>query len=271
MINLEDLLEAGESITVTATGNSMRPTFRNKVDRICICPCDGSDLKVGDVVFFNRGDQYCVHRIIRIYGDNLVIRGDGNSHKAYEKARRSDVVGIVTSGTMYGGREFTVSDPIWTNNTRKVLKYHWLIALWHRFTAILKQYPLSIIVVLALFYLSFFKPSDQIASVMGKADKLVHLVMYLGCSMVFWLEWMLAHKGRLKGRTLLKGFIYCFFFPIILGGLIELGQEYLTQYRGGDIMDFVANVCGSLIATVLSLLITYPVLKQIYSNEARLK
>lgn len=273
MINIEDLLEAGETITTTATGNSMRPTFRNGRDKICIAPCDVNLLEVGDVVFFFRGDQYCVHRIIEINGDSLVIRGDGNSHnsKFYERVRRSAVLGKVVSGTMRGGRKFCTEDEIWKQNTRRVMKYHFFIALWHRFIRIIRSYPLSIVALCSLFYLSFLKPSDKMVEVMVNSDKIVHLIMYFCASSVFWLEWMLVHKCRMKGNNLRNGFLYCVLFPIILGVLIELGQEYLTEYRGGDWKDAAANTCGSLIATVVSFVVTYPVLKRWHRNENKRK
>jgi len=273
MISIEDLLEAGETITTTATGNSMRPTFRNGRDRICIAPCDSSNLQVGDVVYFFRGDQYCVHRIIEINGDKLVIRGDGNAHnpKYYERVRRSAVLGKVISGTMRGGHKFTIEDSIWKNNTQRVMKYHYFIALWHKITRILRSYPLSIVAVCVLFYLSFFKPSESLTEALIKSDKLVHLVMYFCASFVFWFEWMRNHRGTLKGRELHKGFMYCAMFPIILGCLIELGQEFLTEYRGGDMMDAAANICGSLIATVVSFLVTYPILKHLRRNDTKRK
>lgn len=269
MINIEDILQAGDSVTVTATGRSMTPTFIDGRDKICITPCDTSCLRVGDVVFFFRGDQYCLHRIVSIDADNLVIRGDGNSHRAYERVRREAVVGIVVSGTMLGGRPFKSDDPLWTGNTRRILKYHFFLGIWHKIKAVLQHYPLSIIVVCSLFYLSFFKPSDDMTQLMITSDKLVHVAMYLLSSLVFWMEWMSSHRGRMKGRNLFKGFLYCLLFPIALGGAIELGQEYLTEYRGGEWLDFAANSCGAIIATFLSFLVTYPILKLIHKDEVK--
>jgi VanZ family protein len=37
-------------------------------------------------------------------------------------------------------------------------------------------------------------------------------------------------------------------YPILLGGLMELGQAYLTTCRNGDWLDFIANTIGAIIA-----------------------
>jgi VanZ family protein len=43
--------------------------------------------------------------------------------------------------------------------------------------------------------------------------------------------------------------------PIIMGGLIEILQEYLTQTRSGDWFDFLFDVVGALLGWGIVLLI----------------
>ena len=43
---------------------------------------------------------------------------------------------------------------------------------------VFKKYPLSIIVLLAIVYLSFFKPPTVSFKTIKHLDKIVHLVMY---------------------------------------------------------------------------------------------
>lgn len=246
----------GESVRIRVTGRSMMPTFRDKVDDIVLSPFDKDALKVGDVVLFNRGDTICVHRIISRTGNRLVIRGDGNQHRAYEPCTVDDVMAIVTAGTMYGGRPFTVEDAKWKANTRLVLKHHAKFAVWHRISAVLRRYPLSIMVLAALLYLSFFHPSKPILPDMENSDKYLHALMYFGLSLTFWFEWLKGHA--FAKRSLLRGSVFCFIFPIVLGALIELGQNYLTQYRSGEWMDCAANVGGAVLALLFAVCVLAP-------------
>lgn len=257
-----DILRAGESVTIMVSGHSMAPTFEDKVDKIIISPFDATALKRGDVVLFDRGDTICVHRIISRKGDRLVIRGDGNGLRALERVKVDAVMGIVTGGTMFGGKEFSTDDKAWKDNTGRILRWFALLSLWRFASRVVRRYPLSIITLAALMYCSFFDPSGRnLPSIVGY-DKLVHALMYTGLTLVFWFEWMLRHiRSR---RDILRGFVFCFVFPILLGASIECAQEYLIEYRSGEWLDILANTVGVCIATVLSFAATLPLLKHIF-------
>ena len=82
----------------------------------------------------------------------------------------------------------------------------------------IKRYPLSLLVIFTVIYLSFFRPpeiDDELPLFPG-IDKMV-------------------------GATL------C---PILLSGVIELLQAYATTHRGGEWWDFAANTAGVLLATL---------------------
>ena len=51
----------------------------------------------------------------------------------------------------------------------------------------------------------------------------------------------------------MKWLLWIVLFPIALGGLMELGQAYLTTCRNGDVIDFIANSIGVLIALPIGL------------------
>lgn len=260
---LTELLEHisdGDSVMVTATGRSMLPTFRPDVDRIVLSPVSADRLKVGDVVFFNRGDAVCVHRIIERNGDNLVIRGDGNGLNALERVKVSAVFAIVSGGTMRGGKPFSTRDSRWKANTRRVMRFFPLIAFWHRISRILRSYPMSIVVLSVLLYLSFFNPNETPLPVLEVSDKIIHFLMYFGTGSIFWLEWTLVHR---RGRPSLgKGFVFCFVIPVMVGALTELGQEYLTECRSGDWLDFVANLAGVSLAALFSYVAVMPFVRK---------
>ena len=255
-VNFAELLEhisEGDKVMLTATGRSMTPTFVDKKDKIVLSPVKDEEIVPGAVVLFNRGDVICVHRVIKREGNDLVIRGDGNSIKSLEKAKVANVYAILSGGTMFNGRPFTTTDKMWQWNTRLVMNFFPLYDICHKARRILCTYPLSLLVILPLLYLSFFNPAELTLPEQLPSDKLVHSLMYFGVSMVFWLEWLRSHKRRTR-PSVRKGFLWCFAFPIVLGGIIELGQEYLTEVRSGDWLDFAANTAGVCVATVISLL-----------------
>ena len=62
-------------------------------------------------------------------------------------------------------------------------------------------------------------------------------------------------EGQVRGRmghALLIGGVLC---PIIMGGLIELAQRYLTTCRSGDVYDFFCNSLGVLLGCCIGLII----------------
>lgn len=261
------MIGEGENVTIMVSGHSMTPTFVDAVDKIVISPFDADSLKVGDVVLFDRGDQLCVHRIIERNGDDLVIRGDGNSLTALEKVKVGAVKGLITGGTMKGGKPFTINDPSWTRQTEFIRKYAKPLAKWHRLKSIASRYPFSIIVLCLLLFLSFMNTSGFSLPKAHYADKWGHFIMYLGTSCVFWLEWLKSH--RLDRPSVLKGSLFCVLFPILLGGLIEVGQNYLTVIRSGEMLDFIANTVGVLVGIPLSLHVLYPLCVRLKNKGSR--
>ena len=59
-----------------------------------------------------------------------------------------------------------------------------------------------------------------------------------------------------------KVVLWIFIAPILFSGAIELGQSYLTSYRGGDLADFVFNSLGVVLAALFSAYVTWPLMKK---------
>ena len=113
----------------------------------------------------------------------------------------------------------------------------------------IRQYPVSICIILAVIYLSFFKPPQtDIGSIPGM-DKVVHVCMYFGLSGMLWLEFIRAH--RKTHAPLWHAWTGALLCPVLFSGAIELLQEYCTTYRGGDWLDFAANTTGALLASLV--------------------
>lgn len=257
---IKSVLAEGESVRINVTGHSMDPTFKDGVDQIVISPFDPDSLSVGDVVMFDRGDTICVHRIVSRDADNLVIRGDGNSLNALERATVSDVIALVTGGTFRHGHEFTVNDRAWKANTVLMLKHARFYSAFHRVTRILKSYPLSILVSLVLVYLSMFDPSALKMTYIPHYDKWIHGLMYFGVSAVYWFEWIKVHRRNRKMTA--RGVVFCFAIPIIIGGVIEILQEFLTVSRSAEWMDFVSDIIGAAAGTAFTAAVTYPLMRR---------
>lgn len=77
----EDLL-SGKQVRLQALGWSMLPFIWHKRDTITLAPLSSDSIKVGRIVFAQMGSgRYVVHRISRIMGTRIELRGDGNPYQ----------------------------------------------------------------------------------------------------------------------------------------------------------------------------------------------
>ncbi|MDH6358174.1 VanZ family protein [Parabacteroides sp. PF5-9] len=121
----------------------------------------------------------------------------------------------------------------------------------------LKKYPISIALILVVIYLSFFKPPAVHIPRFPYWDKFVHFCMYAGVSGMLWIEFLRNHRHD-HPVPFKHGWIGAVFIPIFFSGLIEILQETLTTYRGGDWLDFLANTTGVFTATAIAWFIIRP-------------
>ena len=62
---------------------------------------------------------------------------------------------------------------------------------------VLRNYPLTIVCVLTVWYLSLFKPpSVSLLDGVDGVDKVVHTLMYAGLCSLLWLEWFRRNPRR---------------------------------------------------------------------------
>lgn len=117
----------------------------------------------------------------------------------------------------------------------------------------LKKYPLSLLTVAAVLFLSLFNPPQlEEENNIPHLDKLVHFCMYGTLSGLLWIEYLRKHH---KHTNMHRVFIGAGMLPILLGGFIELLQAYLTTYRSGDWADMLANTAGVAAACLIGYLI----------------
>ena len=116
----------------------------------------------------------------------------------------------------------------------------------------IKRYSLGLLVIIVITYLSLMHvPEIPEVEDVPLIDKWTHIVMYATLTLTIWMQYFRSHKQINKIKLSIIGIIA----PIAWGGLMELAQAYLTTYRSGDWMDFVANSIGVAIAVVIGTLI----------------
>ncbi len=95
-----ELVAQGHKVTIRAKGNSMRPFLESGRDTIILSKIDTP--RISDVVLaeIHKG-VYVLHRIDRINGADIILRGDGNV-RGTEECTIKDIRAITTEITRNG-------------------------------------------------------------------------------------------------------------------------------------------------------------------------
>ena len=109
-----------------------------------------------------------------------------------------------------------------------------------KISSYLRKYKCSLTVVAVILYLSFFTPPSTSLGEITNFDKFVHACMYCGFCSVIWFEYWRSHTTGKPVRMAIWGVL----MPIVMSGVIELGQAYLTVHRSGEWWDFASNTIG---------------------------
>lgn len=111
----------------------------------------------------------------------------------------------------------------------------------------IRKYPLSLLVIAAILFLSLFNPPKTKLDTVTFIDKIAHVCMYGGLELVIWFEYLRHHTGLDKMKLILLGIIA----PIALGGAMELAQAFLTDTRSGDWIDLIADAIGVVAGAII--------------------
>lgn len=122
----------------------------------------------------------------------------------------------------------------------------------------LKKYPLSILIICVILFLSFFNLPETPLNEVTNLDKVVHFTMYFGFCVVLWFEYFKSHRYA-EAKRLIPWAVIA---PIVFSGLIEIGQQTLTPTRASDWWDFLCNSLGCLAAALFSQAVTRRILKR---------
>lgn len=91
-LNIRQLLaERGEYVSLVS-GVSMYPMLRYKKDPVLIHPINRA-LKKYDLVLYAKGEQYVIHRILKVCDNHYVIRGDNCIGKEF--IPKEDILGLI--------------------------------------------------------------------------------------------------------------------------------------------------------------------------------
>ena len=122
----------------------------------------------------------------------------------------------------------------------------------HELTKWIRRHPISVILILVIWYLSLFTPPKTELANVRFIDKWAHLLMYGSLAFVLWMEdWRVRKASPSMPRALALSI-----GPVAMSGLIELAQAYCTTDRSGDWLDLAANAIGALAGIVLSGMLT---------------
>ncbi len=93
--NIEQVLVEEGKFVSTTVGISMKPLFFDRRDTIIVLPVNGR-LKKYDVPLYKRGEDYVLHRIVKVLEDSYVICGD--NCEAYEYGiTDGQIIGVLSA------------------------------------------------------------------------------------------------------------------------------------------------------------------------------
>lgn len=93
-------------------------------------------------------------------------------------------------------------------------------------------------------------PPDENPITIPNFDKIIHFTMFFSFSFLFILENRIT--GDKKWKEPLPLILLSLLLTAIFGGLIEIIQGELTDYRSADILDWYSDLAGSFTAVVIS-------------------
>ena len=122
----EEMLSERGYFVYTCKGASMMPLLRQQRDIVEIRPKGDHRCKKYDVVLYRRGENYILHRILRVLPDGYIIAGDNNTFLEYD-IKDEQIIGVMVR-LIRDGKEIRMTD----------LKYRFYVHVWCDF------YPIRI-------------------------------------------------------------------------------------------------------------------------------
>lgn len=106
-LKFEDILEKDGILYYTNIGTSMMPLIRQHRDIMTIVKRPDKRLEKHDVILFKRGEQYVLHRILKVKDDRYEVSGDNQF--SMEKVKDEQIIGVLRS-VVRDGKTVSVTD-----------------------------------------------------------------------------------------------------------------------------------------------------------------
>lgn len=107
-------------------------------------------------------------------------------------------------------------------------------------------------------------PASEMKVGVTISDKVAHVLMFLGLSLLLWVEYIFhytyrrrEHPIRWQGQLL---------YPLFIGAVTELLQHYVIPSRTGDIYDFFADTLGILLGMLVGFVVCLYIKKNIQNK-----
>lgn len=140
-----------------------------------------------------------------------------------------------------------------------------MTALYRRIHNTLGRYPLSLVIIAIILYLSLANVSGNNLPNISNLDKIAHFCMYAGFCSVLWFEYHKSHN-KVNTAKIISGAIIA---PIIFSGAIEIAQSTLTENRSADWYDLLFNALGTLFAAIIGVFFIRPFALRIKESKKR--
>ena len=114
------------------------------------------------------------------------------------------------------------------------------------------------ILVFLLILIASTIPADEVQEVswlnIPDFDKIVHFGMYFLFSFVLIYDFLKSKPAL----STIRIYMIAALFAVVYGGSLELIQAYLLKSRSGDIIDFLFNTAGVVLAALLWMILKKP-------------
>lgn len=135
--NLESIIGNGETFILSVTGRSMLPLLGRGDSKIILRRVSKDEDIYGRIAMFRATNGHIViHRVIRIEGDDVILKGDGNIVQE-ERCSRSEIIAVVEQVLYSNGDivecsswQWRVKEHIWLSTPLFIRRY--VLALLHR-------------------------------------------------------------------------------------------------------------------------------------------
>lgn len=135
--NIESIIGDGETFILSVTGRSMLPLLGRGDSKIILRRVSKDEDIYGRIAMFRASNGHIIiHRVIRIEGDVVVLKGDGNIVQE-ERCSRSEIIAVVEQVLYSNGDivecsswQWRVKEQIWLSTPLFIRRY--VLTLMHR-------------------------------------------------------------------------------------------------------------------------------------------